>query len=381
MRQQTETGEKIQAILDSGDEAGELDDPLPEPAGDEPGTGTSPTQPDSDYQSAPHHHLASNPKAISVKQFWRQFTIKDAVTHMLKAWEDINMATIRHSWKKVAPFFDQNVIEIEAQDLCDSVARAVEVAREVPEFESVTEEEILAINSEGDNHSVEGIVSGLVIKDELLQEKNEYSFHQLSLILASAENLKQVVLQNEKSNMKQVEFVLQLDSTLRYYKHLYQRMVNKRKQTMISRYLPPTTSTTMDATDSSQSHESPASPPDSSQSHESPASPPDSSQSHESPASPPDSSQSHESAASPLDLSQSHESPASPLDLSQSHESPASPLDLSQSHESPASPHPGPSEVTNNEFTGFMRDVNIFRKSSRAINILTGLLTGDTDRE
>ncbi|KAK3893838.1 hypothetical protein Pcinc_002373 [Petrolisthes cinctipes] len=42
------TGEEIQAILDSGDEAGNFDDPLPEPAGGEPGTGTSPTQPDGD---------------------------------------------------------------------------------------------------------------------------------------------------------------------------------------------------------------------------------------------------------------------------------------------------------------------------------------------
>ncbi|KAK3855276.1 hypothetical protein Pcinc_038312 [Petrolisthes cinctipes] len=150
MRQQTETGEEIQAILDSGDEAGDIDDPLPEPAGGEPGMGTPPTQPDGDDQSArssaPHHHLAPNTNAISVKQFWRQFTIKDAVTHMLKAWEDINVATIRHSWKKVAPSFVKNVTESEAQDLRDSVTRAVEVAREVPGFETVTEEEILAIN-------------------------------------------------------------------------------------------------------------------------------------------------------------------------------------------------------------------------------------------
>ncbi|KAK3875317.1 hypothetical protein Pcinc_019811 [Petrolisthes cinctipes] len=331
MRQQTETGEEIQAILDSGDEAGDIDDPLPEPAGGEPGTSTPPTQPDGDDQSArssaPHHHLAPNPNAISVKQFWRQFTIKDVVTHMLKAWEDINVATIRHSWKKVAPSFVKNVIESEAQDLHDSVTRAVEVARKVPGFESVTEEEILAINSEGDNQSVEGIVSGLVIEDELAQQEpimkenveSEYSCHQLSLILASAENLKQVVLQNEKSKMKQAEFVLQLDSTLRYYKQLYQRMVNKRKQTMITSYLPLTTSTITDGADSSQSHESPA-----------------------------------------------------------------SPLPGEPQPGPSGEPWPGSSEVTNDEFTGFMRDVDVFRKSSRAINILTGPATGDggdTDSE
>ncbi|KAK3863248.1 hypothetical protein Pcinc_030962 [Petrolisthes cinctipes] len=135
MRQQTETGEEIQAILDSGDdETGDIDDPLPEPAGGEPGMGTPPTQTDGNDQSAlssaPHHHLAPNLNAISVKQFWRQFTIKDVVTHILKAWEDINVATIRHSGKKVVPSFVKNVIESEAQDLHDSVTRAVEVARQ-----------------------------------------------------------------------------------------------------------------------------------------------------------------------------------------------------------------------------------------------------------
>ena len=76
-----------------------------------------------------------------------------------------NVRTIGCSWKKVAPSFVQDVIDSEAQDLHDSVARAVEVAG----FESVTKDEALAINSEGGTQSVEGIVTGLVIEDELAQ--------------------------------------------------------------------------------------------------------------------------------------------------------------------------------------------------------------------
>ncbi|KAK3879480.1 hypothetical protein Pcinc_015939 [Petrolisthes cinctipes] len=69
---------------------------------------------------------------------------------------------------------------------------------------------------------------------------------------------------------------------------------------------------------------------------------------------------------------------------SQSHESLASPLPGEPQPVSSGEPQPGPSEVTNDEFTGFMRDVDVFRKSSRAINILTGTATGDgedTDSE
>ena len=325
MRQQTETREEIQVILDSWDEAGDINDPLPQPEpGAEPGTPT-PTKADNatqaDNQSgsltlpAAHqqlHHLELNHNTILVKQFWRQFTIKDAVTHMLKVWDDINVATIRRSWKIIAPSFVQDVIDSEAQDLRDSVARAVEVAREVPCFQSVTEDEVLAINSEGDTQSVIGIVAGLVIEDELAQaqeqpimEENvesEYSGHTLSLILASAENLKQVFIENEKSKMKKAEFVLQIDAALRYYKELHQGMINKRKQTIITRYICPATSTTTDVTDL----------------------------------------------------------PDFPL-----------PGPSGEPRAGPSG-EPGPSEIIIDEFTVFMRDVHAFRRSSRAINILTG---------
>ena len=49
---------------------------------------------------------------------------------------------IWRSWKKVAPSFVPDVIVSEAQDLRDSVAGAVEVAKEMPGFESVAEDEV-----------------------------------------------------------------------------------------------------------------------------------------------------------------------------------------------------------------------------------------------
>ena len=48
--------------------------------------------------------------------------------------------------------------------------------------------------------------------------------------------------------MKKAEFVLQIDAALRYYKELHQDMINKRKQTIITPYIRPATTTT-DATD------------------------------------------------------------------------------------------------------------------------------------
>ena len=37
-----------------------------------------------------------NPQLVTVHQFWRRFTVKDAINHRLRAWESISTATIRH---------------------------------------------------------------------------------------------------------------------------------------------------------------------------------------------------------------------------------------------------------------------------------------------
>ncbi|XP_045122673.1 tigger transposable element-derived protein 1-like [Portunus trituberculatus] len=41
----------------------------------------------------------TNPKAISVHQYWREFTVRNATDFLLKAWDEINMPTVRHAWR------------------------------------------------------------------------------------------------------------------------------------------------------------------------------------------------------------------------------------------------------------------------------------------
>ena len=40
-----------------------------------------------------------NPQLSTIHQFWRCFTVKDAIGYMLRAWESILTATVRHCWK------------------------------------------------------------------------------------------------------------------------------------------------------------------------------------------------------------------------------------------------------------------------------------------
>ena len=43
----------------------------------------------------------------SVVEFWKKFTIKDAVDAFLQAWASITKANVRHAWRRVAPFFSE----------------------------------------------------------------------------------------------------------------------------------------------------------------------------------------------------------------------------------------------------------------------------------
>ena len=45
----------------------------------------------------------TNPKAISVHQYWREFTVRNAIDFLLKAWDEINMPTVRHAWRPLVP--------------------------------------------------------------------------------------------------------------------------------------------------------------------------------------------------------------------------------------------------------------------------------------
>ncbi|MPC12817.1 hypothetical protein E2C01_005527 [Portunus trituberculatus] len=63
--------------------------------------------------------IAPNPQPITVKQFWRNSTIKKAVDALVEAWGDVNEATLRRAWEKLTPHL---VTRVEgAQRLTDTV--------------------------------------------------------------------------------------------------------------------------------------------------------------------------------------------------------------------------------------------------------------------
>ncbi|XP_068246764.1 tigger transposable element-derived protein 1-like [Palaemon carinicauda] len=72
-----------------------------------------------------------NEDLLTVHEFWRKFTVKHAVDHLMKAWEGLNVATIRHGWLKLAPHLVPPITQ-PIQQSRDVLSAAVQEARLVP---------------------------------------------------------------------------------------------------------------------------------------------------------------------------------------------------------------------------------------------------------
>lgn len=248
LRDKTESGEEVRQIIaeaDAEQEDADIDDLPP----------VAHTEADEDII-----RTFTNPKVISVHQFWRQFTVKDAIDHLLQAWKDISIATVRHAWRPLTPHLvsdeSGDAERGQVQQLGDAVADAAAAARQVPGFEEVTSAEITEINSAGDTMAPEGIMNVAAVEDTLEEEQasvreqstaqeaqpaGEPTMSQLSRILASADSFRNTILENECSTVRVNELFDQFSKVVRYYTDLHSKRVNDRRQTLITRFIRPTT--------------------------------------------------------------------------------------------------------------------------------------------
>ena len=63
-----------------------------------------------------------NRDVLTVYQFWRQFNVGHAIDHLMAAWDHVNMATVRHGWRKMTP----HLVPKEPQDPSQPVQRSAD---------------------------------------------------------------------------------------------------------------------------------------------------------------------------------------------------------------------------------------------------------------
>ncbi|KAK4325626.1 hypothetical protein Pmani_003795 [Petrolisthes manimaculis] len=244
--------EPAQPALPAQPESAEsdADDPPSLPAPPPPQATPGPATPAPGLASHPAHLLQPNPDVMTVKEFWRCFTIKDAVDNMLESWKEISVATIQRSWEKLTPHLVEDRHTQGAQMLEDAVNLAVEAARQVPGFGAVTREEIEDINRQGDEQTPENIAQTVDIEaalraeaaatpQEAMQVDNDYKMSDLSAVLALGEALKTKVMEIETTQLRRIDWSNNFESLMRFYNESYQQGLNARAQSLITRYLRP----------------------------------------------------------------------------------------------------------------------------------------------
>ena len=191
----------------------------------------------------------TNPKAISIHQYWREFTVRNAIDFLLKAWDEINMPTVRHAWRPLVPHLvaDERGGRGQVQTHSDSLMEAAAAACHVPGFENVTAEEINEVNTAGDTMTPEVIMDVATVEDVLENENKsteveapppgELTMQQLSTILAGVDTFKECITENENCNVRITEMMHQMDKVMRYYTDLHSKKVNERRQTLITKFI------------------------------------------------------------------------------------------------------------------------------------------------
>lgn len=230
----TESNVELQQMVEDGD--GELEEPA---VADVPGE-VAPEMPQ---------------ELMSVYEFWRRFTVKDAVDHLMRAWEDINKATIRHAWRHLAPNLvpEGPTDPMPIQRLDETIAAAVLAAREVPGCSDVTDDELLQVHALGEETTPEDIMQAAEIDDALenqrqregdmeVQEEGGESGYKLSRSdVSNILSLGDVFLEGfagfEKDGVRFSEFKSQFNSIMHYYRNLHMKQVHEGRQSLITRFV------------------------------------------------------------------------------------------------------------------------------------------------
>ena len=217
LRQATETNAEVEAIMRGSDDENDEMDELPDL--------------DEEVPQA----------AMTVFEFWRKFTVKDAVDNLLAAWQDVTPACVRHGWRKLTPHLCED--DMAVGELAQEVATAVAAAREVPGFGEVSEVEVLGLDQ--DVITTQDVIDQAAVEDRLqeeLQTREEgegdetpavgpvtFSRSALAKALACFDDFQSALIECDPSERMSAEALLEMRKPLRRYEEILAKLVNESK--------------------------------------------------------------------------------------------------------------------------------------------------------
>ncbi|KAK4312557.1 hypothetical protein Pmani_016023 [Petrolisthes manimaculis] len=213
-------------------------------------SGTSPPKPPQGTPSPPRPPQGTpspEPTAkaiISVKQFWRNFNVKNAVDYMTDAWKSITTDTVKHAWHPLLPDL---IPPSSKQQRKDKLLReAVQAARHIPApgFNEVNEALVLEMMQPHETITAEEIVEDGELQMEVEEEENREENRKDNKITAGYLSRKITDLTEMEEFMRCTSDTQCLEKVLPMIQKLnqelsdiYLKKVNDRRQTVITKYL------------------------------------------------------------------------------------------------------------------------------------------------
>ncbi|KAK4326023.1 hypothetical protein Pmani_003446 [Petrolisthes manimaculis] len=230
MREATDRQEELKAIEEMSDDEELMIGPKPV------ASGTSPPKP-------PQGTASPEPTAksiISVKQFWRNFNVKNAVDYMTDAWKSITTDTVKHAWHPLLPDL---IPPSSKQQRKDKLLReAVQAARHIPApgFNEVNEALVLEMMQPQETITAEEIVEDGELQREVEEEENrkdnKITAGYLSRKITDLTEMEEFM--RCTSDTQCLEKVLPMIQKLNQeLSDIYLKKVNDRRQTVITKYL------------------------------------------------------------------------------------------------------------------------------------------------
>ncbi|XP_048867189.1 tigger transposable element-derived protein 1-like isoform X1 [Brienomyrus brachyistius] len=193
-------------------------------------------------------------ESLSLKQLWKDFSIKKALEFIDHAWHKVSPKTMNVVWNKLCPQFV--TFEVSGfEEVTDAKAKILALAMEVG-FKEVDGADVEGfLQSHGEELTADELIQ--LDRHRLTEEEEEeearYTLNtdQLRIVMDHGDKMTNIISKYDHDMMRSIAFKNAINSALAPFKELYERRLQEHKQSSILSCFCPTESSTS-PTDSPQ---------------------------------------------------------------------------------------------------------------------------------
>uniref|UniRef100_A0A3B3RS84 HTH CENPB-type domain-containing protein n=1 Tax=Paramormyrops kingsleyae TaxID=1676925 RepID=A0A3B3RS84_9TELE len=177
-------------------------------------------------------------ESFSLKQLWKDFSIKKALVFIDHAWQKVSPQTMNVVWNKLCPQFV--TFEVSGfEEVIDAKAKILALAMEVG-FKEVDEAGVEGfLQSHGEELTTDELVQldrhrlTEEEEDEREEARNTLDTDQLRIVMDHADKMTDIISKYDHDMMRSIAFKNAINSALAPFKDLYERKLQEHKQSSI----------------------------------------------------------------------------------------------------------------------------------------------------